>query len=358
MKIKLVLTLSALLCFGMALVRAQEQSGSPAPAQVQNPPSVLQNASLDNQGVKRYLLGPGDTLDVRVYGQSDLNWTGEVDVDGTLTSLPFIETPIVARCRTDRDVQKDIAAAYGKFLKNPQVSVRVTGRNSHTPAVIFGAVRSGSRFQMQRRVRLNELIAQSGGITEQASGTVQILHTEPPMCPEPGDDPEPAPAADGTNFKADYAVYRIADLRSGKPGSNPVIRPGDIITVTEAPPVYMTGSVVTPRALYLKDQMTLSRAMAEVGGTKHEAKDTDVTIYRQKPGEAEQKEIHVNWVAIKKGAAPDIPLQEYDVIDVPEASLASRKRIGRSILAALTGGAAGVTGSAVTYLPLRVIGPY
>src|SRR5678816_4600381 len=86
-----------------------------------------------------YLLGPGDVLDVRVFGQPDLSSVTQVDGDGNISSLPFIESPIPAKCRNERDVQKDIAAAYGKFINNPQVSVRITERNSRQPATVFGA---------------------------------------------------------------------------------------------------------------------------------------------------------------------------------------------------------------------------
>ncbi len=49
---------------------------------------------------------------------------------------------------------------------------------------MFGAVRSPQRVQMQRKARLLELLAFSGGVTEQAGGDIQIFHTEPIMCPE------------------------------------------------------------------------------------------------------------------------------------------------------------------------------
>src|SRR5688500_2852682 len=105
---------------------------------------------VDNQGIRNYLLGPGDMLDVRVFGQPDLNAIAEVDSEGNISSLPFLEAPIRARCRTEKEVQKDIAAAYAKYLKNPQVSVRITERKSRPPATVFGAVRQATRVQMQR----------------------------------------------------------------------------------------------------------------------------------------------------------------------------------------------------------------
>nr|MBA3805842.1 polysaccharide biosynthesis/export family protein [Acidobacteriota bacterium] len=117
----------------------------------------MQVSSLDSQGIRKYLLGPGDTLQVRVWGQPDLSGDVEIDDQGNISELHFIDKPVSAQCRTEKEVAKDIAAAYGKFLKNPQVSVRVMGRNSRPPAVVFGAVRVPARVQMQRRVRLQEL---------------------------------------------------------------------------------------------------------------------------------------------------------------------------------------------------------
>src|ERR1041384_2553365 len=80
------------------------------------------------------------------FGQADLSTSNaQIDSDGNLSSLPFLETPIPAKCRTDKEVQKDIAAAYAKFINNPQVSVRVAERNSRQPATIFGAIRQSTR---------------------------------------------------------------------------------------------------------------------------------------------------------------------------------------------------------------------
>src|SRR5262249_8123114 len=89
------------------------------------PPVSQQGPGVDNQGIRDYKLGPGDVLDVRVFAQPDLNAMVEVDSDGNISSLPFLESPIPAKCRTEKQVQKDIAAAYSKYLKNPQISVRI-----------------------------------------------------------------------------------------------------------------------------------------------------------------------------------------------------------------------------------------
>ena len=349
MKIKKTLVVVlALACMFVVVATAQEQEQQQQPSA----PTGSQSSSLDIQGIKTYLLGPGDVLDVRVFGQSDLNSTVQVDSDGNLSSLPFLETPIKAKCRTDKEVQKDIAAAYSKFIKNPQVSVRISERNSRQPATVFGAVRQPARIEMKRKVRLNELMAVSGGFTERASGTIQILHTEPLMCPEPGEEAEAAPI-DGTRIP--LKIVKISELRAGKPGANPVIRPGDYVLVTEAEPVYITGAVNSPGGIYLRDQLMLSRALAMVGGTRKEAKLSEVKIYRQIPGSANQEVLTVDVGAIKKNKQPDFLLQAYDVIEVGEAGMFSSSRIGSTLMGAISGGMTGAISSTGTYLPSRII---
>lgn len=333
---KFVIVLMAAVLIPASLILGQD----PLPASgVQE-----QASSVDTQGMRNYLLGPGDVVDVRVFGQPDLNAMAEVDSDGNISSLPFLETPIPAKCRTEKQVQKDIATAYGKYIKSPQVSVRITERKSRQPATIFGAVRQAARVQMQRKVRLNELMAASGGFTERLAGTIQILHTEPIMCPEPGEEEQARPI-DGASVP--LQVINVADLKAGKIEANPYIRPGDYVVVTEAEPVYVTGSVTSPQGVFMRDKLTLTLAIAMVGGVRREAKSSDVRIIRQKPGSTQQETIRVDLAAIKKNLKPDVLLQPYDVIEVGETSAFSPNRL----IPTLFGGMQSIISNA----PLRVL---
>jgi polysaccharide export outer membrane protein len=342
---KSLLLVIAFVCALAGSVYAQESQPQQTAPQPETP-------GMDIQGSRNYLLGPGDVVDVRVFGQPELSGPAQVDSDGNLSSLPFLETAIRAKCRTDKDVQKDIQLAYAKFINNPQVSVRISERNSRQPATVFGAVRQPTRVEMKRKVRLNELMAVSGGFTERAAGTIQILHTEPLMCPEPGEEADAAPI-DSTMLP--FSVLRISDLRSGKREANPVIRPGDYVLVTEAEPVYITGAVMAPGGLYLRDQLTLSRALGMVGGARKEAKLSDVMVYRQIPGTIKTETFHVDVAAIKKNQKPDFVLQPYDTIEVSESGIFSGQRIGQTLLSAFTGGVTNAVSSTGSYLPMRVI---
>ena len=48
-----------------------------------------QQSGMDIQGIKTYLLGPGDVVEIRVFGQPDLNSTAQVDGDGNLIHYHF-----------------------------------------------------------------------------------------------------------------------------------------------------------------------------------------------------------------------------------------------------------------------------
>jgi polysaccharide biosynthesis/export protein len=332
MKVKSVLLVLAL-CALASPAAAQQDSGGSAP-QV---PAVSSGApSLDAMGVKKYLLGPGDVLDLRVYNEPQFNGPLVVDDEGNV-AIPFIEEPIRAQCRSDREIKVDVVKALAKFLNKPQVSLRVTEAKSRPPAVVFGAVRSPSRVQMMRRVKLLDLLAASGGITEAAGGDIQIFHTEPLMCP---DEEDLAVAPIDTYKPSDptqvsYDVYSLRELKDGKTEANPVIRPGDIVIVPEAQPIYITGAVRSPMNLYLKNGMQLKQAIAMVGGLSKDAKASSVVIWRKKKGQSEPEKLIVNYNDIKKEKIKDVELQAYDIIEVPDNSGSLTNMLKTSFLGVL-----------------------
>lgn len=335
---RLLLILSTIFAAcGLFVAMAQDRPQTPAPEGGGSSTA----SDVENQGGRRYRVGPGDLLDVRVFGQPDLNSTVEVDEDGNLSSLPFIEEPIAAKCRNEKEIQKAITDAYAKYIVKPRVSVRVLERHSRQPASIFGAVRTPKSMALTRRIRLHELLAAAGGITASASGTIQIMHTEPELCAEPEDIAEnllaknstaPSNTTPDADAKATGKEPGIGELRTisintiknGFGSEDPYIRPGDIVIVTEGLPVYVTGLVAQPGPIVLKDRMTLRQAIAMTGGPQRLAK-SEVFIYRQKEGQNGVEPLKFDYDDIKKGKAPDPLLQAYDIIDVGRSSTFSAK---------------------------------
>ena len=405
-----------------AIVEIHSQAQSPTTTQSTQAPPVSQSPSMpsemnsvDGQGGKRYLVGPGDVIDVRVFGQSELNSLAEIDDEGNISSLPFLEDPIPAMCRNEKEIQKAIATAYSRYIKNPRVSVRVTERKSRPPAVVFGAVRAPTRIQMMRRVRLHELLVTAGGVTLNASGKIQVIHTEREMCAQDAmltpdvaealmnkplststydktgsasapDKPAVTPVSDSakvssfapsggnvsgaskeapkTNAVSSDAAkdqmasdigkietYEVGEVRFGLGKDDPYIRPGDIVIVSEGEPIYINGYVNAPREIVMKDNMTLVRAIAMAGGIQKTAKSHEVYIYRQVKGKIGPEKMKFDYDAIKNGKQTDVLLQAYDIIDVRPQSSFSPENLRQMFLGMAKGG----LGGAGTSLPYRIL---
>ena len=436
----LISAVFALTAIVAAVVEIQTHAQSPASPVTQSPAPTAQSPMpalpdtanpVDVQGRSRYLVGPGDLLEVRVFGQPDLNSTGEIDDEGNISSLPYLEVPIPAMCHTEKDIQKAIAKAYSVYLKAPKVSVRVTDRRSRPPAVVFGAVRAPTRIQMMRRARLHEVLVAAGGVTLTASGKIQIVHTEREVCPQDsiptpdiadalGDKPLTSPIFDKTagtekagaavsapvsnnssatgspavsnrqavsSFSAQQGgkpvekktdekattsdatdvtaaqkpllgpsdighidIYEIDTVRNGVGSTDPYIRPGDIVIVTEGEPIYLTGYFNAPREIVMKDNMTLVRAVAMAGGLQKLAKST-IYIYRQVKGKVGPDKMMIDFNAIREGKKPDFPLQAYDIIDARPQSSFSAENLRQMFLGIGKGAVGGVGGG----LPYRIL---
>jgi polysaccharide biosynthesis/export protein len=342
MRVIKTLLLFAFICASFALpLQAQQPQSTPTvqPETI----AAKRDASNSTMTVRReYLLGPNDVVELRVFGEPQFDGAFTVDGDGKLV-VPFVEEPLAAQCRSAKEIRKDVVKALSKFLKNPQVYLSVKDEKSRSPATVYGAVRSPAQYEMRRPARLLELLSKSGGVTEQQSGTIQIFHTQPLLCPEPEEMNIAAAQVESgeDTLGVPFTIYKVEELKMGKNEANPYIHPGDVIYVAEAAPIYITGSVAQPANLYLRDKMTLQRALAIVGGPKN-AKESQVRIYRQKPGVLKSEILTIDYKAIKQGKKEDIALQPYDIIEVPENGVWSAKGVAKMLAGFATNGAASI----------------
>lgn len=298
---------------------------------------------VDDRG---YLIGPGDVISIRVFGEAEFNSEAvTVDQDGKI-EIPVSEQPIVAQCRTEKDLRADVTKIMAKYLRNPMITVRVTERNSRPPAVVSGEVKSPQQVEMMRKASLLEVITFAGGVTEDSSGLVRIYRTKPPLCEDA--DSDVAWAKSDSDYEVPSRLYTLSSMQTGDETSNPTIFPGDLIIVEKASPIYITGLVVQPQGLRLPEGgLSLQRAIAMVGGVQREAKTKDIKIYRLKQDSQEREIISANYDLIKKGEQKDIMLEPYDIIEVDK----SKKSIGQLILETVVG----VGTSTLTSLPLRIL---
>lgn len=284
--------------------------------------------------VRGYLLGPGDQIAVRVLGEKDFDFESIVDENGNI-EIPFLDKPIPAMCRTEREVKIDVTKSISKYLKSPLVNLKVTERNTSRDSVmIYGAVMKQQEVILGRQFRLSELIAASGGTTEEAGGTVQLYRNRPPMCADAATIKEWNTRLADTN-QIPSAMYSLSSIRNGSFESNPIIYPGDVIEVEKAKPVYIIGEVASPQGIYLKENgLTVREAIFRIGGISRDVKVKEVKVLRQKSNSKDYEEILVNWELLSKNQGIDPVLQPYDIVMVNKP----KKSVAQTVMELVIGG--------------------
>jgi polysaccharide biosynthesis/export protein len=162
----------------------------------------------------RYLLGPGDTVQIAVFRNPDLSLTVPVRPDGRI-SAPLVED-LPAAGKDATTLARDIEKALGKYIRDPAVSVIVTGfvgPYSEQIRVVGEAARPQVLPYRTNMTLLDVMIA-VGGVTDFADGNgATIMRT-----------------AEGNK---QYGV-RIRDLlKRGDVSANVEMRPGDVLIIPQ-----------------------------------------------------------------------------------------------------------------------------
>jgi protein involved in polysaccharide export with SLBB domain len=323
-----LLVLQALLLF--SAVHSQTEDPTPAPSPDSNPAIIAPAATAaantppapatnDPTPVVETNIAPedrihfGDLIEIDVVGSLEYDWQGKVNQEGFLAELAFAAEPVLALCQSEESLAQKIAAAYGKYLRSPLITVKILDRSDRPIATLLGAVKTPAAFRIKRAVRLNELVIRAGGIADNASGEIQIYRPAGLSCESDkslaGDK---APTGDGTHL----IEVNITDLIAGRAEANPVIHTGDVITVKKSAVIYVTGGVTNPRAIFARQEMTLSRAIATAGGTLKGADLKKIVIYRRQNGATSI--VDADLIKIESKETPDVVLQAFDVIEVPQ----------------------------------------
>jgi polysaccharide export outer membrane protein len=283
---------------------------------------------------QRYRIGAGDVLDIRILNRPQLSREAvRVEGDGTIR-MPLIEGEIQAACKSEGELANEISKRYLRYYRNPQVDVFVKEYHAREVALI-GAVQEQGRYQMQRPLRLLELLSFAKGPTDKAGQTINIVRgPRTDLCGINGE----SVAEEGG-----FISLNLNDTLRGEEKSNPYVQSGDVITIPEAQQVYVVGNVYSPKPLPLKEPISVSRAIAMAGGPLRDSKTDRIHIVRQLPN-GEKSEIYVNLNAIARKRAEDVMLQPNDIVEVQEST-------GKSVIRSLLGAVA----PSVSQLPVRVI---
>ena len=163
-----------------------------------------------------YIIGPGDNVNIFVWGNGDLSSSVPVRPDGRITT-PLVED-VVASGKTPTHLARDMEKELARYIKNPVVTVIVTGfigRHSEQIRVIGEAAKAQSLPYKEHLTVLDVMIA-VGGLTEIAAGNEASI----------------VRVANGKQLQ--YNV-RLDDLiQDGDITANVDMLPGDVLIIPEA----------------------------------------------------------------------------------------------------------------------------
>jgi polysaccharide export outer membrane protein len=276
-------------------------------------PSAQSSRLLANSNVK---LGPGDLIEISVFGVPDLSTKERVSGSGDLY-LPLIDYVHVADLTTDEAqelIQKRLED--GGFVRGPHVSIFVDESASQAVTLV-GEVNHPGPYPAIGERRLFDFISAAGGLTDKAGRSVTIEHR--------GDGDT------GHKVELELSANFVDDTKN-----NVEIQPGDIIIFSRAGIVYVVGDVTHPSGFLIEDNaLTVLKALALAGGGTRTSSLSKTRILRQTPNGVQ--EIPINLKKVLYAKAPDMALVKGDVLFIPgSATKAAAYRTGDAAIAMST----------------------
>jgi polysaccharide export outer membrane protein len=213
------------------------------------------------------------------------------------------------------------------LVTHPQVSVFVKEQTSQ-PVSVVGAVSRPSVYQIVRPTTLLELLANAGGITDEAGSVVLVTRaTGLPAAKTVSDSTSERPGPDSQTIS-----IRLQDLlESGDPSFNIQVFGGDVVSVPRAGIVYVMGRGITQPGGYVLqshgEQISVLKAVALAHGTTGFAKGDDAVIMRNNPLTGQREVIPVHLKQIEHRKAEDVTMKSNDILYIPDSM--TRKVLAR-----------------------------
>jgi len=164
----------------------------------------------------RYIVGPGDSLNIFVWRNPEVSTTATVRPDGYITA-PLVEDLKVSE-RTPTEVARLYEKVLGEYIKDPIVSVTVGGFVGpyREQVRVIGEAAEPQALPYKEHMTLLDLMIAVGGVTEFADGDKAILSRVI------------------EDHNEQYTVRIESLIQDGDLSANVNILPGDILIIPEA----------------------------------------------------------------------------------------------------------------------------
>lgn len=212
-----------------------------------------------------YIIGPGDELQVRVWGQVQAELRVIVDRSGQIY-VPLVGQVSVAGVRYG-ELEQHLKSEISKIFKNFNVSANLGRLRSIQVLVVGNALYPGTYTISSLSTLVNAIFASGGPSPQGSLRHVQVRR-------------------DGVTV-TDFDLYDL--LIKGDKSKDVRLLPGDVIYIPPVGPlVAISGSVNSPAIYEIKDNSNLSELLEIAGGLNTVADPTKITVDRLVDHQARQ----------------------------------------------------------------------
>jgi polysaccharide export outer membrane protein len=278
---------------------AQTRKPSPTPTPPPAAPRPSPSPSAEPAVSPEYRVGPGDVLEITVFGNDDLSRLSTVQTNGSV-ALPLLGEVAIAGL-TVGEIQRKLTTLLARdYLVNPQVEVKVKEYQSQFVSVV-GEVNAPGRKPLRGRTRLIDVLLDAGGLTPRASGEILI-----------------------TRFEGSFGDgNRTLRIRLNSSSMTPVdqvnleliLMSGDILTVLPKYYVTVEGEVNRPNRYVIDGELTVTGAISMAGGLTRFG-SSDVKVLRVDPQTGKTQILAVDLKSVRKGKQKDLLLMPNDTVSV------------------------------------------
>lgn len=263
----------------------------------------------------RVKIGPGDLIQVDVYGEPDLQQIVRLnDVgDGTFSFIGILHLAGLTTDQAEALIERKLKE--GNYLLAPQVGVIISEYNRQGVSVV-GEVKTPGVYPVIGGQSLLDVLAAAGGTTPLAGPEITIQRAE-----------------DGSTLNV-----RLSKDAHQALSSDVHLYPGDKIIVPRTGLVYVLGDVLKAGGFVMENdgKITLLQALALAGGPNHTSSMNASRLLRKGPSGYTDVPIEVGKML--KGQKGDMELQAEDILYIPSNAIKSVfARTSPAVLAAASG---------------------
>jgi polysaccharide export outer membrane protein len=291
----------------LALTAAQAPPPQSQPATPPQTPPPAPDTRAAGAASQDYRIGPGDILQVTVYGHQDLTHTVVVQPDGSFV-FPLVGSVAAAEA-TPAELEARIVSRLSKgLIRDAQVSVIVQEYRSKVVYVVGEVTRPGT-YPLGGETRIVEVLARAGPLSSNAGSEVVIVRpsvrVDRPVLP--GEVAASGGQAGGAAGPAGAEVLRVdmREIQAGKLERNIALKPNDTVFVPPAPRIFVTGEVRNPGSFAFSAGMTVRQAVSLAGGFTEDAAKGSARVVRDVNGKPKALKIKL-----------DEPLRPNDTLEI------------------------------------------